>query len=290
MTAAPTISIVIPCYNQSQYLEECLASIISQTYQNWEAIVVDDASTQGDPCDIAQNFRDHRVTCQRHEQNRGLAAARNTGIQNSSGGLVLPVDADDKLAPTYLEKVSALLVNDHEYIAAYPDFYAFDAREGPIQLPVRDVAALLVNQWIPGPGTLFRRSVWEQAGGYCDELRAGNEDWDFWLSAAEHGLKVGHLPEPLYYYRQHANSMSIRLRYVEYDTREFMYNRHHLLFDHYGAGAAFRAGGYHRSAAAAWYRGEYLRAARLALRGAQLTPIESARLTLKVIRKALLRR
>jgi hypothetical protein len=117
----------------------------------------------------------------------------------------------------------------------------------------------------------MRRSLWERVGGYCEapDLRAGNEDWDFYLAAAEIGFIAGHIPEPLYYYRQHKESMVTRLRYTEYHTREFMYARHRQLFDHYGTKKVFLAEGYQRSAEAALSRGERLRTVFLAIKAAQ---------------------
>jgi glycosyltransferase involved in cell wall biosynthesis len=287
--SAPLITIVVPCYNYAEYLEECLRSVVAQTYPHWEAVVVDDASTQGDVAAVVARIGDARIRLVRHAQNQGLAAARNTGIRAGQGELVLPLDADDKLAPAYLETLVPLLTGHPEYTAAFPDFYAFGARDGIIRFQVRDVRALLRDQWVPGPGTLFRRTLWQQVGGYCDALRAGNEDWDFWLGAAEQGLRVAHVPQALYYYRQHPDSMAIRQRSTESVTREFLYTRHRLLFDQFGMGGVFRAEGYRRSAGAAWQRGERGRAIRLAGRGLYLAPRSFMRATARAIRVALRR-
>jgi glycosyltransferase involved in cell wall biosynthesis len=287
--SAPLITIVVPCYNYAEYLEECLRSVVAQTYPDWEAVVVDDASTQGDVAAVVERIGDARIRLVRHTQNQGLAAARNTGIRAGQGELVLPLDADDKLAPAYLETLAPLLTGHPEYTAAFPDFYAFGARDGIIRFQVRDVRALLRDQWVPGPGTLFRRTLWQQVGGYCDALRAGNEDWDFWLGTAEHGLRVAHIPQALYYYRQHPDSMAIRQRSTESATREFLYTRHRRLFDQFGMGGIFRAEGYRRSAGAAWQRGERGRAVHLAGRGWRLAPGSFMRATARAIRVALRR-
>jgi len=284
-----TVSIVIPCYNYAQYLEECLASVQEQTDPHWEAIVVDDASVDGDPAAVVAAMHDPRIRCVRHTQNQGLAAARNTGIRATAGQFVLPLDADDKLAPRYLAQVGGLLWNHPEYNAAFPDFEAFGAWAGPIRFQILDAQALLLDQWIPGPGTLFRRTLWQQVGGYWHPLRAGNEDWDFWLGAAEHGLCVGHLAEPLYYYRQHGDSMAHRQHYTEYQTRGLLYARHRALFDQFHLGRAFRAEGYRRSAAAAWRRRERGRALALTAHGLRLAPWRVTRASLRPLRRALRR-
>ena len=285
--ADPLVSIVIPCYNYAQYLEECLASVREQTYPHWEAVVVDDASVEGDPAAVVAATPDPRIRYVRHTHNQGLAAARNTGIRATTGEFVLPLDSDDRLAPRYLEKLGALLNDRPDYNAVFPDFHTFGASEGTIHYRVRDTRALLLDQWIPGPGSLFLRTLWQQVGGYWDPLRAGNEDWDFWLGAAEHGLQVGHLAEPLYYYRQHGDSMAIRQQYTEYQTRDLLYGRHRALFDRFGLGRAFRAEGYRRSAVSAWQRSERNRALALAAQGFRLAPWRFTQASLRPLRRAL---
>ena len=277
----PLITIVVPCYNYAHYLAECIESVLAQTVSTWELIIVDDASTSGNPEAVVTQYPDPRIHFLRHAQNRGLPATRNTGIRHGNGALVLPMDGDDKLAPTYLEHTANRLADDLTLTAAFPDFYAFDAYDGMISYRLQDTRALLLNQWIPGPGTLFRRSLWEQVGGYYEELRTGNEDWDFWLSVAEQGLHVGHIAAPLYYYRQHANSLATRQRSVEHATREVVYHRHQALFDQFGLGGAFRAEGYRRSCHVAWRNREQWHAIRLAARGLRLAPAAFLRAELR---------
>jgi glycosyltransferase involved in cell wall biosynthesis len=264
----------VPIYNHSQYLAECLESLTAQTAGDWEAVVVDDCSTTGDVSAIVETLGDRRVRLIRHEHNRGLAASRNTGMRAGGTEFVLPLDADDKLAPRFLEEAFAAVQTPGSCDAVFTDFMAFGVRGGRIRFQVRDVKALLTGQWIPGPGTLFRRTLWERAGGYCeaDELRAGNEDWDFWLSVAEHGLRAVHVPEPLYLYRQHAESMVTRLQYYDHLTRLFIYDRHRALFDQYGMKNAFLSGGCFCSAKARWQKHERRQAVSLGIRSLLLSP------------------
>ncbi len=105
----PAASIVIPCFNQSEYLKECLASVLAQTVADWEAIVVDDASTRGNPAEICGGIADARIRCVRHDRKRGLGTARNTGFRAARAAAVAPLDADDMLAPTYLERPLGVL-------------------------------------------------------------------------------------------------------------------------------------------------------------------------------------
>src|SRR4030095_8646832 len=105
----PTVAIVIPHFNQLEYLSECLDSVKAQTFTDWEAIVIDDASTNGDAETVITKFNDARFKLIRHAKNRGQGAARNTGIQEADAEFVLPLDADDLLHPTFLEATTAIL-------------------------------------------------------------------------------------------------------------------------------------------------------------------------------------
>ena len=204
----PLVTIVIPYHhNYAQYLEACLESIRQQTYTNWEAILVDDASVGETAEAVVGKLADARFSIIRHERNRGQAAARNTGIRSGSGTFVMPVDCDDLLAPTHLEKLMRALEEHRHCGAAYADFNLFFAASGVLEFPVRDTRALLREQWIPHPGTVVRRVLWERANGYREDeiFRTGNEDWDYFLAIAEIDLQAVRVPEPLYQYRQHEN-------------------------------------------------------------------------------------
>jgi glycosyltransferase involved in cell wall biosynthesis len=279
LTTRARITVVVPVYNYAHYLTECLASVVAQTRQDWVAIVVDDASTVGDAAAVVAAFADPRMTLLRHTQNRGLAAARNTGIRHAESKYVLPLDSDDKLAPTYLAEVFDAFDADDTLNAVFTDFLEFGSRGNRLRLGKRDVKALLREQWIPGPGTSFTRSLWEAIGGYCEAeaLRVGNEDWDFWVGAASYGLSVIHVPQPLYLYRQHGESMMQRLHYYEPQTRAFVYQRHRALFDRYGMRGVFLSRGYLSSAKAHWRNRERMQALWLGLRSFVLAPVDCVR-------------
>ena len=238
-------TIVIPCYNQTQYLEECLQSVIAQTVADWEVIVVDDSSTFGDIAFVLNKVANSRVKLIRHPVNKGLGAARNTGFRIGNSDRFLPLDCDDRLATNYLECLIPLLERDEEIDCVFPDFQLFGEKEGIIRYEVRDIPALLHQQWLPGPGTMMRKSLFDRVGGYCeDTIILGNEDWDFWLSAAVSGFKAVHFPEPIYYYRQHEASLTPRMRYFDYQYRLKMYANNRNLFDRYQLGSYFISDGF----------------------------------------------
>jgi glycosyltransferase involved in cell wall biosynthesis len=284
VTPRPLVTIVVPCFNYARFLDECVGSVVAQTYPDWEAVVVDDHSTEGDVAAELDKFADARIQLVRHPENKGLAASRNTGIRRGTGELVLPLDADDALDPMYLERLAGWLVEHPDHDAVFSEFELFGAGSGRMMLGLRTTNELLADQWIPGPGTLYRRTLFDQVGGYFEELRAGNEDWDFWLGAASQPeFKVGHVPEPLYRYRVHPGSMSQRQRLTEQATRELLYSRHAELFDSHRAGRSFRAEGYRRSTLAELSRRHPLRATRHAVHGLVLSPGTYVRGMLKPI-------
>jgi glycosyltransferase involved in cell wall biosynthesis len=269
------VSVVIPVHDAYyQYLPSCLTSLTKQTWSHWEACVVDDKPLGDDGSEIVAGFADCRIRYLAHDRNRGLAAARNTGIRATRGPLVVTVDADDEVAPTFVETLWRALHDNPTYNAAFSDFCLFGTRQGRLRLQSRDYRALVKENWMPGPGAMFRRSLWEKAGGYCEHpaLRAGCEDWDFWLTTVRHGLSAVYVPEPLYRYRQHASSMLQSLQYVDHEVRHFLYARHRELIDSFGLRRHFLGEGYRRAARASILRGEWRRGVEMALRSASLAP------------------
>ncbi len=270
-----SFTIVVPCYNQRQFLADCLESIGSQRYQNWRVIVVDDGSNKAQRvADIVAGLHDDRVSLVEHSANRGLGAARNTGFRLSRSNFVVLVDADDVLYQAYLERVAELLRDRPEVDCVFTDFMLFGARTEIWRMGIQPMADLARRQWIPGPGVTMRPALWERVNGYSEApaLRAGNEDWDFWISAAERGFTAAHIPEPLYRYRRHESSMTNGLRLADHTTREFIYRKHRDWFDRMGAGRRFLGDGYLNSACASLSCGYRARAFYLALRSVVLSP------------------
>jgi glycosyltransferase involved in cell wall biosynthesis len=272
----PDVSIVIPYYNAIEYLVDCLDSLDLQTFTKWEAIVVDDASPDRDEAaTVISKLDDPRITLVRHAVNRGPGAARNTGFKAAKSDLVLPLDSDDMLAPSFLGETIGIISNNTAIDCVFTDFQTFGASDEIWKFTVKDSASILSEQWIPGPGTLMRREVWERAGGYSEAtiLRHGNEDWEFWISAMEQGMTAFHHPRPLYLYRRRPDSRNVTTeKYHDHSTREYIHKRHASFFKRHGAGRSFKAEGYRNSAYAAFMKHEKLRTAYIAMRGWLLDP------------------
>ena len=191
-----TVSIVIPVHNQAGFVAEAIRSAIGQTWEDTEVIVVDDGSTDGS-YQVAWNFLP-KVTLI-GQGNKRQAAARNCGFREASGELLLPLDADDVLDPSYLERTVPLMTDgvgivatDMQYFGSQSNRIAplgvlIDIEKSSNELPVT---------------SLICREAFEQVGGYCEDLEVhGMEDWDLWLKILERGWRVAILNEPLFRYR-----------------------------------------------------------------------------------------
>ena len=104
----PRVSIIMPCYNQGQYVAEAVDSVLGQTFHDFEIIIINDGSTDQETISTLESF-DRPKCLILHTTNQGLAAARNNGIREARGEYILPLDADDRIAPTYLEKAVRVL-------------------------------------------------------------------------------------------------------------------------------------------------------------------------------------
>ena len=112
------VSIIIPCYNQGQYVDDAVSSCLAQTYDNIEIIIVNDGSTDKFTNDFLSKYQRPKTKVI-NKRNEGLAEARNTGINNATGKYILPLDADDKIAPTYVEKAVQIIEQDESVGIVY---------------------------------------------------------------------------------------------------------------------------------------------------------------------------
>ncbi len=205
----PEISIVIPCFNYGRFLDQAVESVLAQSCQDFEIVIVDDGSTDPDTRSLLDRYRRSKTTVLRTE-NRGPAAARNTGIRTSDSKYVVCLDADDRLHRCYLEKTRAILDADHEQDLGFVTtwqrrFGDDDSRlEG---VPSSPLALTMANS-VHG-SSLFRRRAWESVDGYRESF-TGWEDWNLWLNMVGEGYRWEVVPEELFYYRKHGETRSSR--------------------------------------------------------------------------------
>ena len=201
------ISVIIPCYNLGEYLDEAVASVLAQTYQDFEIVIVDDGSTDSATRGLLADYRRPRTRVIRAVHG-GVSAARNLGIANTTGGYLCALDADDRLEPTYFEKAVPVLDADASiaFVSCWLRTFGDEEREWK---PERcDLPALLWENTVL-TASLVRREAVVAAGGYDTGIPIqGFEDWDLWLTLAERGCRGVILPEMLFNYRRRAGSLS----------------------------------------------------------------------------------
>ena len=197
----PLVSVVIPLYNQGIYLQESVGSVINQSYQNWELIIVNDGSTDNS-IQIAQTLAQHYSNYPIKiidQKNMGKGFTRNRGVAASHGKYLCILDADDMLGSTYLEEAISTLEQNPEsgwitpitlqFGKVHQIFYHFD-------FDLKETLTVC-----PSPiSSTFRRTLWEETGGF-DETMVDREDWDFWIKASEQGWTSLHTTTPQFMYR-----------------------------------------------------------------------------------------
>ena len=204
------VSVIIPAYNQAGYLAKAIQSVLDQTWSDFEILVIDDGSTD-DTREIAQAFRDERIRYI-FQDNRGLSAARNTGIVHSTGTYISYLDADDQFLP---EKLALLL----EALENHPHFGFAAGQAIPVDEDNRPVGEIfnvpLPNEshnWLLGNplhvGSVMIRRTWQEKAGFFDDTLRSYEDWDMWLRLARVACPMTWVPQPVSLYRFHQKQMT----------------------------------------------------------------------------------
>lgn len=211
--AQPKISLVIPLYNSAAYIDAALSSVAGQTRQPDEVVVVDDASTDDGARRAARWSALLPLRVVTHPTNRGLGAARRTGIASTGNDLIALLDADDLWLPDHLEVMLATYGQHGGIVTADTLWWApgrqvsqvSGRRRKRIPAPEHQRLGILENNFVH-PISLFSRSDYERAGGFSDLRKM--EDWDLWMRMIRKGVTVTMAPTPTALYRIHGGSLS----------------------------------------------------------------------------------
>jgi len=202
----PLVSIIVPCYNQAEYLPDALDSILAQTYPNWECLIVNDGATDNTE-DIAQQYveKDKRFEYI-YQNNKGLPGARNTGILNSSGEFILPLDGDDIIHKDYiLEAINHFKISPETKLV-YCNAQKFGSESALWKLPDYSYNLLLSGNLI-FCSAVYKKTDFIEAGMY-DESMTAFEDWELWIRLLDDGSIVKRLDGVYFYYRIKPASMN----------------------------------------------------------------------------------
>ncbi len=237
----PLVSIVIPLYNASQFILETLDSVLRSSYRPLEIVVVNDGSTD-DSLTVVQQYAANHDNCHIYNQeNLGVSATRNHAIRETHGEYILPVDADDKIAETFIEHAVQVLESrpDVRVVGCHAMMFGDVNKEW--KLPNFSRQLLARKNMIPVT-SLFRRADWERCGGFCEE-DIYREDWDFWLSMMELGGTFYRLDEIGLFYRVRKGSRRAKAKQQKCAIVDAINRRHPAYMQHYLGGPLH----YHRS-------------------------------------------
>jgi glycosyltransferase involved in cell wall biosynthesis len=212
----PKVSVIIPTHNRAHFLRDAVSSVLNQTFQDFEIIVVDDASTDN-TSEVMAAFHDERIRLLRHDTNKGGSAARNMGIINSRCDYIAFLDDDDEWLPEKLAKqMDVLLASPQEVGGVYTGYLIVDKTSGKVidqKLPTKRgdlLNDLLISNCIGGTSSVLLRKHCLDTVGLFDDTLPRSQDFDLWLRIAA-VFHFEYVPEPLYKYSIHDNRISTDL-------------------------------------------------------------------------------
>lgn len=221
----PEISVIIPCYNVEKYLAECLDSVLEQSFEDFEAICVNDGSTDKTGDILAQYAnKDKRIKVITQE-NQGVVYSRNRAIEEAKGIYIFPLDGDDVIEPSCLEKLYKVIRLDKgDIISSRVAFLG--SEQGEMLLKDPNVINMSCSNCLVN-AALFRKSDFIMSGGYDERFCQGLEDYDLWLNMIlRHKLRIYKVPEILFYYRIKNAEESRNRQFNPKHLREELYRKY----------------------------------------------------------------
>lgn len=210
----PLVSIVVPSYNYNRLTELLIKSVMNQTYNNWQCVIVDDCSTDDTP-DILRKYCgiDNRLEIIFNHKNLGMAKTLNKGFIRARGEYIIGMNADDCLAESdALSKLVSFMDANPDIGLVYTDNWVIDKEGNKIEIfrkVTSDGDALMTSDFIATWSCMWRDSVFQKINRRVEFDMCC--DWDLWLKLTEH-CKIAHLPEPLFGWYKHSDSLYFRRR------------------------------------------------------------------------------
>ncbi len=215
MNNSPIVSIVIPTYNHAPMLQRALATVVEQTYQNWNAIVVNNFSTDN-TLEVVAAFNDPRIQCVNFRNNGVIGASRNEGIALATGKYVAFLDSDDTWFPAKLEKCVEILESGSDLVC-HAEYWIDESGKsrlvayGPSEAATHHNLIYKGNR-ISTSATVVRAALLKEVHGFdvAPEL-ISTEDYDLWIRLAAKSDKFAFISEPLGEYHRHDNNVSANI-------------------------------------------------------------------------------
>ncbi len=198
------VSVIMPCYNKAEYVEEAIESVLKQTYNNIEIIVVNDGSTDNSSEVIKSiSDRNENIIFFDEKENRGVVWARNFGIAKATGEFILPLDADDTIQPTFIEKAVRILERNSKMVISCKNVFDKDANDNKGLI---DTQKIVLGDEIFVCTSMFRKTDFEEVGGYKEIFnKIGCEDFELYVNFISKGYKFYKINERLFNYRRNTN-------------------------------------------------------------------------------------
>lgn len=224
-----TITVCITNYNYSRFIIECLDSIMNQTFENLELIVIDDVSSDNSIAVISKwmkknNRRFQKVMLLKNSTNQGPSSSRNIAINMASGANIMIVDADNSLYPSAISK----LMTAHSLAnvaGVYSQIEIFGNCKSIGYADIWDDERLRIANYVDVMA-LIKKEAWEQVSGFT-HIEEGWEDYDFWLKFVDAGLELAYLPQILCRYRVHGDSRTATEAHVSHDNLNLIMKYRH---------------------------------------------------------------
>ncbi|WMI69840.1 glycosyltransferase family A protein [Mangrovimonas sp. YM274] len=219
------VSVIVPCYNQAEYLNQALQSVLEQTYQNWECIIVNDGAT--DHTESQSKLWTSKDVRFRYfsKTNGGLSSARNFGIERANGSYILPLDADDYLSANYIESCVEEIEGNRAKLV-YGRVERFGIKTGEWKLKPFHYYGLFVANMVYC-SAMFHKEDWKKVGGYDETMLKGLEDWEFWIHILNKEDKVVKLDSITFFYRIKEFSMtSLMDKKTELEVKSYVFKKH----------------------------------------------------------------
>lgn len=223
------VSIIIPCYNDAEYIEQSINSALNQTYTNIEVIVVDDGSNPETKTVLKK--LEPKIKKLITQENQGQSTARNVGIRAAKGDYILVLDSDDFFESSFCEKAISILNDDVnvKIVSSYMNRFNLKGKVDEYRHLGGDITMMLFNNQATG-SVLFRKLDFKTAGGYDEEMRMGFEDWEFYIRLLKNGGNIFIIKEPLFHYRLREDSTTAKANKKKYELLKYIYTKHQNLY------------------------------------------------------------
>jgi len=227
------VTVIIPCYNDGQYIMEALQSIYNQTLLPEKIIIVDDGSDAATKKIL--NAINHPLVQIIYQENKGVSAARNRAIALAQTDYIVNLDADDYFEPSFIEKAVAVLDNNNQVVAVSSYCRAFK-NDKTIEI-IKPLGGKLKDFIVINNGrasSMFLKKSWEAVGGFDEKMHEGYEDWEFWIAILEHEGNMHIIKEALSHYRIKNTSRDQKaLENHDFELRKYIYLKHKVIYETY---------------------------------------------------------